>query len=134
MPPQTEIVSLNDMQAFMQDDEARLSSVRELKISFSVDFNALANDANARARTFEAMQNATEGIDRFATRDRTRNAVAQKICCVRLVAAKAPDIRLVGKTLVVFVAAARGFAGRPSSQAVQSSLARLLGVRGAATD
>jgi hypothetical protein len=133
-PPALQQISLADVQAAAQDDAQHLAYSHRLHVSFSADWNLLANDANARALVFDAMQNTTRGIDRFATRDDGKNAVTQKISAVKLVLGKANAIQLWGRTLGVAVDPGRGYAGRASSRAVAQSLGRLLSVRQAANE
>ncbi len=102
--------------------------MHQLRISFTADWNALT-DATARAFVFDAMQNTARGLERFASRDDGRNALAQKVSTVKLVLGKASSILLSGRTLVVSIDAGHGYAGRVSSRAVAQALSRLLSVK-----
>ncbi len=125
-------VSLADLQVAADDEAQHLSYIRKIAVSFVIDWNALANDANARALVFDALQNASRGFERFAGNDAGRNAVAQKITTVKLVLGKPSGILLWGKTLVIAIDPAKGYEGRASSRAVSLALGKLLSVRQAA--
>lgn len=133
-PPQPSQITLPDFQNAAQDETQHLAYSHQLHLSFTADWNALAGDANARAFVFDAMQNTGRGLDRFASHDDARNALAQKVSSVKIVLGKASNVALSGKTLVVSVDASRGYAGRESSRAVSLALAHLLSVKQAAAE
>lgn len=132
-PPGLLAVSLPEMQAAAQDEGQHLAYTRQLNVIFVSDWNRLADDANARALAFDAMQNVARGLDRFAGRDDARNAVIQRIDTIRLSIEKGSGISLNGKTLVVAIDPDRGYAGRSSSRAIAKNLSKLLSVRQANT-
>jgi hypothetical protein len=131
-PPELLTVSLPEMQAAAQDEAQHLTYARQLNLIFNVDWNALANDATARALTFDALQNVARGLDRFSSHDDARNAVGQRIDTVKLQLSKRQSITLSGKTLVVAIVTDRSYEGRASSRAIARALSRLLSVRQAA--
>ena len=133
-PPSLEPISLDDAHMAAQDESLHLAYSDRINVSFSVDWNALANNPNARALVFDAIQNVTRGLERLAQGDAAKSALAQKISSVRLTFGKGDNIRLWGKTLVVCVDPGKGYAGRASSRAVAQSLSRLLSIHQAAND
>ena len=133
-PPLPLQISLPDFQSAAADVAQHLAYSHQLHLSFSVDWNTLSADTNTRAIVFDAMQNTTRGLDRFASRNDARNALAQKISQVKFVLGKTSTVQLSGRTLVVSVDASRGYAGRESSRAVSLALSRLLSLKQAAND
>jgi hypothetical protein len=133
-PPLPSQISLPDIQNAAQDEAQHLVYSHQLHVSFAADWNVLIADANARAFVFDAMQNAARGLDRFASRDDGRNALAQRVSSVKFVLGKMSAVQLSGRTLVVSVDAGHGYAGRESSRAVAQALSRLLSVKQATTD
>jgi uncharacterized protein DUF4908 len=128
-PPQLLNVALPEMQAAAQDEGQHLAYTRQLNVVFLADWDKLNDDANARALAFDALQNVARGLDRFAARDDTRQALAQHVDTVKIAVAKNTGIALNGKMLVVAIDPGRGFAGRLSSRAVVHALSGLLKVR-----
>ena len=128
-PPALAQLSLPDMQAAAQDEAEHLAYSRQLSLSFAADWSALASDANLRATTFDAMQNAARGLDRFAANPAAHAVLTQKVDSVKLVEAGGkPTIALNGRTLVVTFSANRGFSGRASSRAIARALGKLFSV------
>jgi hypothetical protein len=121
-------VPLAAVQEAARDEGAHLTYVRGLRLRFDADWAALAADAALRAITFDALQNAARGIERFASSARGRAAVAAKMDCVHMTAGGRPTIALQGKTLVVTYVPGRGFAGRASSHGIARALGQLLAV------
>src|SRR3569833_3912307 len=119
---------LTAVQEAARDEGAHLAYVRGLRIRFDADWPALAADAALRAITFDALQNAARGIERFAANARGRAAVAAKMDCVQMTTGGRPTIALHGKTLVVTYVPGRGFAGRASSHGIARALGQLLSV------
>ena len=122
-PPQ---LSLTEMQKAAADEAAHIAYTRGLHIAFMADWAALAGDAALRALTFDAMQNAARGIDRFAASAAARAAVAAHLDGVQLVWGGRPNVALRGRTLQVIFSPTRGYEGRLSSHAIAHELGRML--------
>lgn len=127
-PPVLPQLSLPDMQSAAQDEAEHLAYSRQLSLAFTADWGHLANDPGLRAITFDAMQNAARGLDRFAASSAAHAALSQKVDSVKMVEGGKPTISLSGRTLVVTFDAARGYAGRASSRAIARALGKLLSV------
>lgn len=127
-PPVLTQLTLAQMQGAADDEGEHLSYVRGLHIAFGADWAALATDAALRALTFDAMQNAARGIDRFAVVAAARIALLGKLDTVRLEPGGRPLISLRGRTLVVTFVPSQGFAGRASSRGIARALGELLAV------
>ncbi|HEX4301182.1 MAG TPA: DUF4908 domain-containing protein [Rhizomicrobium sp.] len=121
-------VTLGEMQNAANDESEHLAYVRSLHIAFDADWPALAADAALRAITFDAMQNAARGIDRFAAIAAGRIALAAKMDTVRMVSGGRPTIALQGRTLLVTFVPAKGLAGRASSHGIARALGQLFSV------
>jgi hypothetical protein len=120
------VLSLAEMQKAAADEAAHLAYARSLHIAFLADWAALAGDAALRALTFDAMQNAARGIDRFAANTAARAAMAAHMDSVRMVAGGRPTIALHGKTLMVTFSPTRGYEGRASSHGIARALGQML--------
>ncbi len=121
-------VSLAALQEAAQDEGQHLSYVRGLRIGFGADWAGLAADAALRALTFDAMQNAARGIDRFTANARARAALAAKMDQVQMTPGGRPTIALHGRTLLVTFVPPQGFAGRASSRGIARALGQLLSI------
>ncbi len=127
-PPSLAPVSLSDMQKAAADEATHLVYTRGLRILFNADWTALAGDAVLRALTFDAMQNAARGIDRFTANPAARAAVAAKMDMVQMVSGGRPTIALHGRTLLVTFTPSRGFVGRASSHGIARALGQLFSI------
>lgn len=123
--PEPVPLSLVAMQKAAQDEGEHLSYTRGLHIAFLADWPALATDAGLRAVTFDAMQNAARGIDRFTANAAARLALLAKMDSVRMIAGGRPTIALHGRTLLVTFSPTQGFAGRASSHGIARALGQL---------
>jgi hypothetical protein len=121
-------ISLSAMQNAADDEAEHLSYARRLRLSFGADWQALAVDPGLRALSFDAMQNAARGIDRFAASAAARAAVTAKIDTIHILTSGKPTIDLKGKTLNVTFNPSQGFAGRASSRGIARALGRLLSI------
>ena len=121
-------VTLAQVQSAADDEAAHLAYVRGVHVTFSTDWNALAGDSGVRALTFDAMENAARGIDRFTANPAARAAFTQRVNAVQLVASSKPMIQMSGKTLIVTFTPNRGYFGRASSRAIAYALGKLMGV------
>jgi hypothetical protein len=123
--PTLQVVSLSAMQEAAADEGTHLAYTRALNIAFDADWAALANDPGLRKLTFDTMQNAARGIDRFAATPVGRAALTAKIDTVHIVIGGKPQIVLRGRTLLVTFSPSRGFAGRASSHGIARALGRM---------
>jgi hypothetical protein len=128
-PPELPQLSIQDMQSAAGDETRHLLYADRIAVNIAADWMALTVNPNARAIVFDAMQNTARGLDRFASREDARGAMAQRVSAVRLVLARWPSIRLWGRVLVITVDPSRGYAGRLSSRAIAQSLPHLLAMR-----
>ncbi len=127
-PPTLSFVSLTAMQEAAVDEGTHLSYSRGLNINFNADWNALINDITLRKQTFDVMQNAARGIDRFATIPAGRAALSQRLDAVHIVIGGKPQIVLHNRTLLVTFSPSRGFAGRASSHGIARALGQMFSV------
>ena len=121
-------ISLANMQAAADDEAEHLAYTRRIRLSFGADWPALLGNSELRALTFDALQNAARGIDRFAATAEARAALAAKVEWVRILAGERPVMALHGKTLNVIFNPANGFAGRASSRGIARGLGLLFSV------
>ena len=121
-------VSLSQVQSAADDEAAHLAYVRGVHVTFSADWNALAGDPGMRALTFDAMENAARGIDRFTANPAARTVFTQRVTAVHMTTSPKPIIQTSGKTLIVTFTPGQGYAGRASSRAIAYALGRLFGV------
>jgi hypothetical protein len=121
-------VSLAAVQAAADDEGQHLAYMHGIRMSFATDWAQLAADAGLRVLTFDAMQNAARGIDRFALNAKARAALVAKMDSVEILTGGHPTIALHGRTLLVTFAPGRGFAGRASSHGIARALGQLLSV------
>ncbi len=128
VPSAPRALSLAEMQTAAEDESEHLAYARGLHIAFVADWAALAADAALRALTFDAMQNAARGIDRFAANAAARAVLGAKMDSVQLVSGGRPTIALHGKTLLVTFVPAQGFGGRASSRGIARALGQLFSV------
>jgi Domain of unknown function (DUF4908) len=126
--PTLPFVSLTAMQEAATDEGTHLTYTRGLNISFDADWNALINDVVLRKQTFDVMENAARGIDRFAAIPAGRAALSQRLDAVHIVIGGRPQIALHNRTLLVTFSPSRGFAGRASSHGIARALGQMFGV------
>jgi hypothetical protein len=126
--PSLPILSLAEMQKAAADETAHLAYARGLHIAFAADWAALAADIPLRMLTFDAMQNAARGLDRFAASAAARAVLAAKMDTVHMVIGGRPTITLHGKTLLVNFSPLRGFEGRASSHAIARALGQMFSI------
>ncbi|HEY0105410.1 MAG TPA: DUF4908 domain-containing protein [Rhizomicrobium sp.] len=126
--PVLHFVSLGEMQEAAADEGTHLSYTRGLNIGFDADWSALVTDINLRKQTFDTMQNAARGIDRFAATPAGRAALGARVENVHIVIGGKPQIVLHGRTLLVTFSPSRGFAGRASSHGIARALGRMFSV------
>jgi len=125
VPPQPPQVSISEVQSAAGDESQRLAYIRRLNIAFSADWNALAADMAARSFGFDTLENAARGLDRFATSQAARDALAKRVSSVLIQEGSKPLIEINGKTLVVTFNPGRGFEGRASSRAIARALGQM---------
>ncbi|HUO90797.1 MAG TPA: DUF4908 domain-containing protein [Rhizomicrobium sp.] len=121
-------VSLAAVQEAADDEGQHLAYMRGIRLSFAADWAQLATDAGLRMMTFDALQNAARGIERFVASAKARAALAAKMDSVEIVTGGRPTIALHGRTLLVTFVPSRGFAGRASSHGIARALGQLLSV------
>jgi hypothetical protein len=128
-PPQLLPVSIGDLQSAATDESQHLFYTRTLDIVFTANWNALAQDPNARIFALEALQNAARGVEHFAEAPAARQALRRRIATVSLAASGRSAITLSGKTLIVTFDPGRGYAGRASSRAIARGLVKMLSAK-----
>ncbi|MEI9991062.1 MAG: DUF4908 domain-containing protein [Rhizomicrobium sp.] len=121
LPP----LSLAEMQKAAADEATHLAYARGLRIAFVADWAALADDSGLRALTFDAMQNAARGLDRFAENPAARALLGTRMDTVHMLTGGKPTIGLHGRTLMVTFVPAHGLVGRASSHGIARALGRL---------
>ena len=126
--PALPAVTLAAVQDAARDEGEHIAYVRGIRLNFIADWTALAADTALRALTFDALQNAARGIDRFAANTRARAALAARLDTVHLEQGGRPTIALRGKTLVVTFVPGRGFAGRASSHGIARALGQIFAI------
>jgi len=126
-PPVLAQISMQQMQSAADDETAHLSYVRGLHIAFFADPNAI-NDNNVRALTFDAMENAARGIDRFTANPNARNQFGQRVASVRMSISDKPYIKISDKVLIVTFNPRTGYFGRASSRAIATALGKVFGI------
>ncbi len=127
--PALQSVSLADMQNATDDESEHLAYMRRLNLSFDADWKALADDDALRARAFDALENTARGIDRFATSQDGRKALAQRFTRVLIAVGDKPTLSINAKTLIATFNPDHGYRGRASSRAIARALGRLLHVK-----
>jgi hypothetical protein len=126
LPPSPPNVSTQDMQAAAGDEAERLAYVRRVNVQFTADWNALNENALARAFAFDTMENTARGIERFTGGGAQREAFAKRVSSVMIVLGSRPTLGLNGRTLVVSFNPGLSFAGRASSRAIARALGNVL--------
>jgi len=126
--PSLLVLSLADMQKAAADETAHLAYARGLHIAFVADWDALAGDTTLRMLTFDAMQNAARGLDRFAANAAARAVIAARMDTVHMVIGGRPTLTLHGRTLLVNFAPLHGYEGRASSHAIARALGEMFSI------
>ncbi|HEY0282963.1 MAG TPA: DUF4908 domain-containing protein [Rhizomicrobium sp.] len=127
--PSLPSVTLAQAQSAAEDEAAHLLYARNVRVSFSADWNSLSSDSSLRAMAFDAMENAARAIDRFTAIPAARAAFTQKVSAVQMQqTGDRPKIQLTGKTLIVTFNPRQGYKGRASSRAIAFALGKLFGV------
>lgn len=126
--PNPAAVTPAQIQSAADDESAHLSYVRGLHIGIFADWNTVAADAGLRALTFDAMENAARGIERFTANPAARAAFSQKVTAVRMQTSAKPLIQMNGKTLTVTFNPQQGFMGRASSRGIAFALGKMFSV------
>jgi len=122
-------VSIGDLQAAAIDESQHLFYTRRLNIAFTGDWNALAQDANARIYALDALENAAGAVERFAMLQSARELLQRRVDDVSLRIFSRPSVALNGKTLTVTFDPTRGYVGRASSRAIVRGLAKVLSAK-----
>lgn len=117
--PVPDLVSLTQMQTTADNVG------RNLKVVIAANWDYFAADTAARAIGQEALENAEAGITRFIAQ-RGRAAFAQSVETIRLEPNMSPRLMMAGKTLMIGLNQAQGFAGRLSSRNVAQTLNGLI--------
>lgn len=120
-------ISMQQMQSAADDEAAHLSYVRGLKINFSADPNAVADNA-IRALAFDTMENAARGIDRFTANPAARGTFGGRISSVRISVAEKPYIKIDNRVLIVTFNPRTGYFGRASSNAISFALGKVFNI------
>ena len=118
-------ITLAQAQSAADDEAAHLAYARGVHVSFTADWNALSGDSGLRALTFDTMENAARGIDRFTANPAARGVFTQKVAVVHMQISDKPIIQMNGKTLIVTFNPRMGYMGRASSRAIAFALGKL---------
>ena len=119
-------VSSAQLQSAADDEAAHLAYARGIHLTITADWNT--GDGGLRALTFDAMENAARGIDRFAANPAAHNIFSQRVTAVAMQTSDKPIIKMQGKTLIVTFNPHRGYEGRASSRAISYALGKLFAV------
>ena len=125
--PVLSAVSLAQIQSGADDDGARLSNNRGLKLAFQADASAVADNA-VRALALDTMDNAARGIDRFTANPAARNAFGQRVSAVHIAIADKPYIKIADRVLIVTFNPRTGYFGRASSKAISFALGKVFAI------
>ena len=120
-------IALQQIQSAADDEASHLSYVRGLKITFSADAQAVADNA-VRALAYDTMENAARGIDRFTANPAARNVFGQRISAVRISVADKPYIKITDRVLIVTFNPRTGYFGRASSRGICAALGKVFGI------
>jgi len=120
-------ISLPQIQSATDDEAARLSYNRGLKLAIQADQNAVS-DGNVRALAFDTLENAARGVDRFTGNPAARNSFSQRVTGIRISVADRPYIKIADRVLIVTFNPRTGFFGRASSKAISTALGKLFGI------
>lgn len=128
IPPASELeISANELQTAINDESSHLTYVQNIALKFSADASILASDPETRGRAFDALTNASMGIERFlAANPSGRQVLVKRINSVKVAEGGKPTVALTGQTLVVSFVPSEGHEGHASSLAIQQELGKLL--------
>ncbi len=127
-PPFLPQISLPQIQSVANDEAEHLSYSRGVRVSFAVDWGALAGDPNLRAIVFDALENTARAIDRFTANPAARSVFQQRVSAISMQESDRPIIRIMGKTLIVTYNPRQNYAGRASSRAISYAMGKMFGV------
>ena len=129
VPPSLPAVSLEEMKNASADEAQHLAYLHRLNLSFSTDWETLADNAAVRALCFDTLENTARGIDRFSALSDGRRALVTHVVAVLVATSGKPTLQLNGKSLTVTFDPNTGYAGRASSRAIARALGRLFDVK-----
>lgn len=129
VPPTFPAVSLAAVKSAASDETKHLAYLYRLNLSFSADWDALADNAALRALCFDALENAARGIDRFSAVPAGHNAIEARVNTVFVATSGKPTLQLKGNSLTVTYDPGKGYAGRASSRAIAHALDTLFRVK-----
>jgi len=127
--PSLPAVSLEEMKNAAADEAQHLAYLHRLNLSFSADWDTLADNAAVRALCFDTLENTARGIDRFSTLSDGRHALITHVVAVLVATGGKPTLQLNGKSLTVTFDPNMGYAGRASSRAIARALGTLFNVK-----
>jgi hypothetical protein len=120
-------VSLSDLQTAFGDEAVHLAYAQNIALRFSADPSVLAADAETHGRAFDALTNATLGIEHFlAAAPGARAVLTRRIKDVKITEGARPTLMISGQTLLVSFAPDEGHEGHASSLAITQALCKLL--------
>jgi Domain of unknown function (DUF4908) len=121
-------VSMSQIDNAAAAESRHLRALHLLRLGFTTDWNAIANNTGLRALYYDAMENAARGFNRFVASAAAREALSKHVNTVWISTAGRPTVNLSGKTLRVTFNPDAGYEGRASSRAIARGLSKLLGV------
>ncbi len=124
-------VSLNATMQAASDEAEHLAYTDHLSVSFSTDWNSLANDAHLRALCFDTIENTGRGLERFAATPAGIHALTSRVTAVLIQTSGRPTLQLKSGQLIVTYDPRQGYAGRASSRAIARALGTIFGVKAA---
>ncbi len=120
-------VSAGELQTAFGDEASHLTYVENIALKFSADPAVMAADAETRGRAFDALTNASVGIERFlAATPPARQVLIKRINSVKVAEGGKPTVTILGQTLLVSFVPGEGHEGHASSLAIQQELSKLL--------
>jgi hypothetical protein len=128
IPPAGELeISANELQTAINDEASHLTYVQNIALKISADPAVLSADPETRGRAFDALINASVGIERFlAANPSGRQVLVKRINSVKVAEGGKPTVTIAGQTLLVSFVPSEGHEGHASSLAIQQELGKLL--------
>jgi hypothetical protein len=128
IPPAGELeISANELQTAINDEASHLTYVQNIALKISADPAVLSADPETRGRAFDALTNASVGIERFlAANPSGRQVLVKRINSVKVAEGGKPTVTIAGQTLLVSFVPSEGHEGHASSLAIQQELGKLL--------
>ncbi|MDE3116641.1 MAG: DUF4908 domain-containing protein [Pseudomonadota bacterium] len=130
-PPVQPAISLDATMQAASDEAEHLAYADHLNVSFSTNWNSLADDAHLRALCFDTIQNTGRGLERFAATPAGAYALSSRVTAVLIQTSGRPTLELKNGQLIVTYDPRQGYAGRASSRAIARALGTIFGIKAA---